>query len=367
MDPDERAALFADFARQNDRLIELNALARQDDLTPQQTSDMLRDRLQVHTRIAEIRTQLGYDTAGTRFITRQATADVRRDARATLAAEAVAAARARRIQSDQAAADARDENRRVDAVLHNMALQRAERESRARDENIRQTTSRADALIAAMDHILSDTRDVLSDTRDVNRRADADIDGMRAILEALAAERANTANANELQRRSRAGNDRRPPVDAHPARGAELLSRDVVRHRIGRDPPASTRPHVVAPAPDPAHFALRPWAAAASREDKQRNPQPPIIPPGQDCCVCLSMPKSVLFLPCGHAPCCAVCWNKMLGSTFSPQCPICRTPVEKAERLSPSQLQDISEGDELPHADIRRPGNNFIRLGASMH
>jgi hypothetical protein len=45
MDADpERAALFAEFARQNDRLIELNALASQDDLTPQQRSALLRER-----------------------------------------------------------------------------------------------------------------------------------------------------------------------------------------------------------------------------------------------------------------------------------------------------------------------------------
>ena len=373
MDPDERAALLADFARQNDRLSELNALATQDDLTPQERSAMMHERLQVHTRIAQIRTQLGRDTTSTRLIAREAAADARRAARATLAAEAVAAARASRIQSDQAAAEARRENRRVDAVLHNMALQRAERESRARDENIRvatrasqrNSTSRADEVIAALDRILTGARDVYAD---IDPRADVDIDNMHAFREAYVADRAYTAHANELQRRSRTGNDRGPPADADPARGAELAWRNGIVNR--RHPPASTQPHRFERAFDPeqaARFALRAWAAAASREDEERNPVPPIIPPGQDCCVCLSMPKSVLFLPCGHAACCALCWNKMLGSTFSPQCPLCRTPVEKAERLSPAQLQDISTGAEIPHADIRRPDNKFIRLGASLH
>jgi hypothetical protein len=279
---------------------------------------------------------------------------------ASMRADAIASARARAV---------RDVNSRVDAAIASARARAfgSSQESAAVLAEAAEVNLRADAALARaratriegdtdnrLDAAYADLRQNVRDSRDLSSRTDTIVAGMRADREARAAEQAawrleHEANWNELQRRAHALFFGPMPADAHPARE---------------------------PAVDPnqaARAALRPWAAAASAED-ERNTVPlddegrPIIPPDQDCCVCLSMPKSVLFLPCGHAPCCAVCWNKMLGSSFSPQCPICRTPVEKAERLSPAQLQDISTGAEIPHDDIRRPdNNNFIRLGASMH
>ena len=369
MDADaERDALNAEFARENDRLRTLNAQnASQDDLAPPQRSAMLLERQQVHARVAEIQTRLAeirgnaHATAIARALERQATDDVLRDAREVNTRADAAIARTRRIQSN-----AHDENISVDAALEGLARQRAQRELRARDENSRvaayssahasggqarpanaeglrdgrDVNSRSDALLAAMTQILSEAR-----------QANA---GARANREARAAEQAawrleHAANANELQRRARAGLERRPP--------------------------ASTQAHSFQPPPDPAQAAraaLRPWAAAAADED-MRTPVPeddkgmPIIPDGQECCFCMVRPRSVFFLPCGHSSVCAVCWNKMLGSSFAPECQLCKRPVEKAERLSPSQLQTLSEGGEVRHDDVRPADAPFVRLGASMH
>jgi len=392
MDADERAALLADFARQNDRLRTLNArYASQDDLAPRRSA-MLLERQQVHARIAEIRTRLGNVTAGSRALERQATDDVLRDAREVNTLADAAIARARRIQSNPATADARDENISVDAALESLARQRADRELRARDENSRVAAiARARAsggqASPANAQVLRDGRDsnrhtdalqaamnqILSEARQVNARSRANREARAADAAAWSLEHA--ANANELQRRARAGNDRRPPADADPARGAELAWRDGINSR--RAAPSRTphvphhrfqRPHDPAQA---ARAALRPWAAAAADEDMQ-NAVPeddkgrPIIPDGQECCFCMVRPRTVFFLPCGHSSMCAVCWNKMLGSSFAPECQLCKRPVEKAERLSPSQLQTLSQGGEIRHDDVRPASAPFVRLGARL-
>lgn len=335
MDADaERAALLAEFARENDRLRTLNAqYASHDDLAPPQRSAMLLERQQVHARVAEIRTRLAeirgnsHATASSRALERQATDDVLRDAREVSTRADAAIARARRIQSNPATADARDLNSRTDA-LHDAMTQ------------------------------------ILSEARQSNARARANREARATVSAAWSLEHA--ANANELQRRARAGLDRRPPADTDPARGEELAWRNGINSRMGRN--ASTQPHRFQRPHDPApaaRAALRPWAAAAADED-MLVPEPEHIPQGQECCFCMVRPRTVFFLPCGHSSMCAVCWNKMLGSSFAPECQLCKKTVEKAERLSPSQLQTLSEGGEVRHDDVRPPSAPFVRLGARL-
>jgi len=359
-------------------------------------------------RIAHLHTQLGDNNALAR-VRRQRSIQARHENRNVDAA--IAGARARGVESSQASAavlaEAEEMNLRADAAL----ARARENETRARDANmradaiasarargVRDVNSRVDAAIAGararafgssqesaavlaeaeemtlradaalararatriegdtdnrLDAALADVRQSLRDSRDLSSRTDTILAGMRADREARTAEQAawrleHEANYNDLQRRARELFFGPMPADTHPARERAV------------DPNQAAR------------AALRPWAAAASAED-ERNTVPlddegqPIIPPGQECYICMARPRSVVFLPCGHAVTCAVCWNKMLGSTFAPECQLCKRPVEKAERLSPSQLQTLSDGGEIPHADIRRPDNNFIRLGASMH
>jgi hypothetical protein len=50
------------------------------------------------------------------------------------------------------------------------------------------------------------------------------------------------------------------------------------------------------------------------------------------CTVCMDAPRTVVFLPCRHMACCAVC----SAALHVPQCPICRTPIEQSfEPLNP--------------------------------
>jgi len=303
---------------------------------------------------------------------------------ANMRADAIASARARGV---------RDVNSRVDAAIAGARARAfgSSQESAAVLAEAEEMTLRADAALARaratriegdtdnrLDAALADVRQSLRDSRDLSSRTDTILAGMRADREARTAEQAawrleHEANYNDLQRRTR---ERAAEQAAwrleHEANYNDLQRR--ARELFFGPMPADTHP-ARERAVDPnqaARAALRPWAAAASAED-ERNTVPlddegqPIIPPGQECYICMARPRSVVFLPCGHAVTCAVCWNKMLGSTFAPECQLCKRPVEKAERLSPSQLQTLSDGGEIPHADIRRPDNNFIRLGASMH
>jgi hypothetical protein len=222
-----------------------------------------------------------------------------------------------------------------------------------------------------------DTADVIADAQAVNRRADEALARSRARRAAAAHgqdadspawRNPDAAHGNDLQRRAQAFAAPRPDTDL------EIAARRLMSFRRPADLEISPhslrslrRPSAHRPerAHDPARAALRAWAATAAAEDA-RDPIPTSIPDGQDCCVCFSRPRTVLFLPCGHAVCCAVCWEQMAGSSFTPQCPCCRTPVDKAERLPPAQLREISAGAEILHADIRHPRGNFIRLAARM-
>jgi len=53
------------------------------------------------------------------------------------------------------------------------------------------------------------------------------------------------------------------------------------------------------------------------------------------CVVCLTMPKSHAFIPCGHRCVCAACGNQILygGPQGSAICPVCRTRANGAIKI----------------------------------
>ena len=79
-----------------------------------------------------------------------------------------------------------------------------------------------------------------------------------------------------------------------------------------------------APAPRPQLTqALRHQQQPDESEKKEDTNTPaPVVAEDDVCVVCIEKKKNMVFIPCGHLCCCAVCGNKV-GS----QCPVCRQPI----------------------------------------
>jgi hypothetical protein len=51
------------------------------------------------------------------------------------------------------------------------------------------------------------------------------------------------------------------------------------------------------------------------------------------CVVCLERARSHVLLPCGHKCLCSSCVDTVLGTGADAVCPLCRTPIQKAQRV----------------------------------
>ena len=51
------------------------------------------------------------------------------------------------------------------------------------------------------------------------------------------------------------------------------------------------------------------------------------------CVVCLERTRSHVLLPCGHKCLCSSCVDTVLGTGADAVCPLCRTPIQKAQRV----------------------------------
>ena len=49
------------------------------------------------------------------------------------------------------------------------------------------------------------------------------------------------------------------------------------------------------------------------------------------CLICMSQPRQIAFLPCGHFACCSACAERVLVADARAQCPLCRRPITRAD------------------------------------
>lgn len=59
-----------------------------------------------------------------------------------------------------------------------------------------------------------------------------------------------------------------------------------------------------------------------------------------DCCVCMAVEKSAVFLPCRHMSCCGNCAHKIVVLTN--KCPICRSTIESVTEFD-SNKHEIND------------------------
>ena len=106
-------------------------------------------------------------------------------------------------------------------------------------------------------------------------------------------------------------------------------------------PPPSVPGPATAPSPPPPPPSTRPPppssdAAAASSLQAQLEALQLRLREQEErmlCVVCLERARSHVLLPCGHKCLCSNCVDTVLGTGADAVCPLCRTPIQKAQRV----------------------------------